>query len=162
MKKTTRQHTTLRLAAIVLALWGAAGIASAGSGRCVTAVIPTAFALPDGSVHEAGPLRICHDRDYSPVAGLHTTWVHANAVASFISRMDLSEGAERNAAPYLQFLDLHTGVWLLQGYAVPEGGRYRTFELGPARPARGAGLDLERIAQMLDEEDVVLVAAAAR
>lgn len=159
MRQHTKRHATARLALLaVVAVLGVAGLASAGSsGRCVTAVIPSAFTLPDGSVHAAGPLRICHDRDYSPVAGLHTTWVDGKPVGTFLSYLGESEGP--GGEPYVQFADLHSGVWLLQGYAVAERGHYRTYRIESFGPRRGKALDLDRMAQGIRPDDVVLVAA---
>jgi len=68
---TERDRNGLWKLGILLA-FGLLVCASAAWGQdaCVTAAVPSAFTLPDKSVHAAGRLTVCTSRALTPVVGL--------------------------------------------------------------------------------------------
>jgi hypothetical protein len=98
---------------------------------CVRADIAETFVLPDGSQHPAGPLRICLDRDYSPVAGLHTIAADGRTSGMFLSRRVKPE-VDSPHAPQVAFVRDASGVlcfgatpWLAVAASRPTGWRRR-------------------------------------
>jgi len=105
------------------------------TGRCIRARVDAPIVLPDGSRHPAGALKICASRVHSPVAALHETRIDGRNVGLYPSRTGLNEETSSSAAePYLVFQRDAAGDMVLQGYAVPEGDRMRTFLM--AQPDR--------------------------
>jgi len=97
--------------------------------RCVRAELPRSVVLPDGTVHAPGLLRICMARRYSPVAGLHETWVNGSFAGLFLSRVGQSEGpVERNGA-FVFFRRNDADQWELHGYALPDGDGLVTYRM---------------------------------
>jgi len=122
----------LGLAAVAIATVLAMPLAwSGGSGRCISASLPEALILPDGSVHEAGLLRICLEREFSPVAGLHRAYVDGRAVGRFLSRAGRSEAVDDDRQPFIVLRRTGDGPLVLEGYADPDGDRYRTYLVEP-------------------------------
>jgi hypothetical protein len=99
---------------------------------CVRADIAETFVLPDGSQHPAGQLRICLDRDYSPVAGLHTIAADGHATGRFLSRRVKPEVGSPEA-PQVAFVRDAAGVLVLRGYTLAHGGRVDAYWMAPAR-----------------------------
>jgi hypothetical protein len=139
---------------------------SGGSGRCISASVPEALILPDGSLHEAGLLRICLDREFSPVAGLHRAYVDGRAVGRFLSRAGQSEAAADDEKPFVVLRRDRRGALVLEGYADPVGGRLNTYLIqspGHAsydvvshwRTARSVAAEGDR-----QDHEVILLAAA--
>ena len=106
---------------------------AAGPGGCISAVIPDAIVLPDGSVHEAGKLRVCYSRDYSPVAGLHQTYINGRAVGMFISQHSATELTSDTDEAFFVFRRTGFGELELEGYAMPNGNGLDTFLIGASR-----------------------------
>ena len=104
---------------------------------CVRADIEEPFVLPDGSRHPAGLLRICLDRDYSPVAGLHSIVASDQRTGTFLSRRVRPEGA-RQASPQLAFVRNPAGALVLRGYTLERGGKVDAYWLEPPRGKRAA------------------------
>ena len=99
---------------------------------CVRADVAEAFVLPDGSQHPAGQLRICLDRDYSPVAGLHTIAADGRTSGMFLSRRVKPE-VDSPDAPQVAFVRDASGVLVLRGYTLARGGRVEAYWMAPAR-----------------------------
>lgn len=103
--------------------------------RCVSADVDSPIVLPDGSRHPAGSVKICMSRAHSPVASFHETCVNGSQIGMYPSRTFLNEEDEAGVRdPYMVFRRDSSGQLVLQGYAVPEGRRMRTFLM--AHPAR--------------------------
>ncbi len=117
----------------------ATGTVSAQSvGDCLTADVPAPVVLPDGSTHDAGSLRICLTRVYSPVSGLHETSVDGATAGLLRSRRGTGEDAvvER---PYILFQRTARGALRLIGYAWEEDGQMVSYRVA-APAAGGTGL----------------------
>ena len=78
-----------RAAALILTLVAVAGSASASTQVCSTAEVEEPFQLPDGSLHDAGTLTICLDRESSPVSFLHHAYVDRVPVGMMNSDREL-------------------------------------------------------------------------
>jgi hypothetical protein len=103
--------------------------------RCISADVDSPIVLPDGSRHPAGSVKICMSRAHSPVASFHETRVNGSQIGMYPSRTFLNEEAEAGTRdPYMVFRRDPHGHLVLQGYAVPEGQRMRTFLM--AHPGR--------------------------
>lgn len=134
-----------------------------GSGRCISALVPDPMVLPDGSVQPAGLLRICLARAFSPVAGLHETYVDGRAVGRFISRAAQAEAGGEAETPFFVFRRSPAGALVLEGYADPRGNRLNTYLVRKTgepdvithwQTAREIGAEGGR------QDDVILLAAA--
>ena len=123
----------LALAAAGLLCAGAAG--AEGSGRCVTAIVPWAFELPDGSVYPAGPLTLCLSRVYDPVTGLHELRVERRPVGLFMSRFGEGE-ATSEAIPVVVFEARGGEPHKLAGYAWPGRAGLETYRFYDPRATR--------------------------
>ena len=134
---TMRSHRQVRLLLALGAaalLWpGAAG--AAGSGRCVTAIVPWAFELPDGSVYPAGPLTLCLSRVYDPVTGLHELRVERRPVGLFMSRVGEGEAASETT-PVVVFEARGGEPHKLAGYAWPGRAGLETYRFYDPRATR--------------------------
>jgi len=124
-----RNRLAILTGSLVLLLF--AGAAHANLGRCVWAEVPSPIVMPDGSSHPAGAIRVCLSLEYSPVAGLHKTYVGGEFAGMFLSRRALSEGpAEEDLkSAYFMFQRNGEGELVLLGYALPAGDRFQTFRM---------------------------------
>jgi hypothetical protein len=95
--------------------------------QCVRATLDEPFLLPDGSWHRAGLLRICLDRAYSPVAGLHTIQAVDGGTRTYLSRHGLAEAAVELRAPRILFARDGRRTLTLLGYAVATEGGTRIY-----------------------------------
>ena len=126
--------TTLALA-VCIASGSAMG---QGFGRCVVADVPSPIVLPDDTIHAAGSLKVCFDRLYSPVAGLHATFVGGRSVGLFVSRLDESEGLDRLQQPFFVFGRNRDGQLVLEAYAWPDDERFYIYRVRGAGPVSDA------------------------
>ena len=113
----------------------AAGHVEAQPRTCVRATVDEPFVLPDGSRHPAGLLRICLDRDYSPVSGLHTIVSEDHTPGWFLSRRIRVEG-EDAASPRMAFVRDSSGALRLRGYTLARGIRVEAYWIEPPRGVR--------------------------
>jgi hypothetical protein len=120
---------------IALGLLVLPGSAAAGQrGVCTSADVAETFLLPDGTMHEAGRITLCTEREYSPVRWLHAAYVDRMPVAMLISRSGSSEGRGTDLRPFFVFDRDAQGLLHLAGYAVPTGrGALTTYRMDPAR-----------------------------
>ena len=147
--RPTRSNRMLRIAAPLVAvllggLLGGTPVQATGRGTCVRAELPWPVVLPDGTRHAAGLLRICYDRSYTPVAGLHRTFVDGDFVGMFISRRVQSEGPVPNQAPFMLFRRDVDERWRLQGYALPDGTGLVSYRLTDTSKSRRGGAREQR------------------
>lgn len=138
-RTTPEPRTVLLLAALALALCIASGsVMGQGFGRCAVADVPSAIVLPDDTVHPAGALKVCFDRIYSPVAGLHVTYLDGRSVGMFVSRMDQSEGLGGQQEPFFVFGRNRDGQLVLEAYAWPDHERFYIYRVRGAGPLSAA------------------------
>jgi hypothetical protein len=105
--------------------------------RCITADVDSPVVMPDGSRHPAGSVKICMSRAHSPVTSFHVTRVNGSQIGLYPSRTFLNEEIDAGNDAYMVFRRNASGELVLQGYAVPEGHRMRTFLM--AHPSRVYG-----------------------
>ena len=117
--------------ALVILTFGARQV-EAQPRTCVRATVEEPFVLPDGSRHPAGLLRICLDRDYSPVSGLHTIVSEDRGPGWFLSRRNRVEG-EDAASPRMAFVRDSSGALRLRGYTLARGHRVEAYWIEPPR-----------------------------
>jgi hypothetical protein len=145
--------------AIVTALFIPSIAVASEVGRCVTADIPSDIVLPDGSLHAAGPLRICLSVDYNPVSGLHKTYVDGKLQGLFVSRRIESEDVDSRQDPYIQFHRMPSGELFLRGYGIPIGTRLMTYRMRPMKQRKNLPeQDRFAIAPGTELEPVIFVA----
>lgn len=163
--RNDRSHWPILAALAFAAVLLAPAAWSGGSGRCIITSVPDPLVLPDGSVHPAGQLRICLTQEFSPVAGLHETWLNGQPVGRFVSRTGQAEAGDGTETPFVVFRRTRGGELVLEGWADPRGRRLNTYlvrTVGQAQPemiahwreARELGAKGEPL------EDVILLAAA--
>ncbi len=122
--KTQHSRLSLKISRVVVfvaLLFAASGLGWAGQGRCVTADIPGEFVLPNGSVHEAGALKLCLERTHSPVAAHHRLYVEGHAVQMVQSRIGRSESPSGDEQFALFYRNALNQLELI-GYARRDGG----------------------------------------
>jgi len=156
----------LVFAALALAVCIASGSAMAqGFGRCVVADVPSAVVLPDDTVHAAGSLKVCFDKLYSPVAGLHVTYVDGRSVGMFVSRLDESEGLGGLQQPFFVFARNRAGRLVLEAYAWPDNDKfyiYRVRGAGPVSDAQRTAVKQARPELGVGEAEETMFLVAAR
>jgi len=127
MRKNNTSAKVTGAALLVLLLSSSLAWAG-GSGRCATVQLPRPVILPDGSLHSATTLRICHRSRLSPVAGVHEISVDGMQQIMAQSYVGKSEGpAERH--PVVVFQPTTSGAYRLVGYAWPDRSNMQTYLL---------------------------------
>lgn len=99
------------------------------AGTCITAEVDEAVRLPDGNIHDAGVIKLCLDRDYSPVASLHLAYIDDESIGMVTSRRGTSEGDADG--PFMMFVRRQDGMLQLYGYALPGAGQMSTYMFKP-------------------------------
>ena len=132
------------------------------TGRCARAAVPWPVTLPDGSVHDAGTLKLCLQQMWTPASGLHEIRVNEHPMGVFISRLGRTEGLV-DTTPMMVFERSVTDRYSLIGYAWPDGDAMRTYTL------RKFGKVSETVSKRASmplferpDTDIVLVAALAQ
>jgi len=97
-------------------------------GICVTANVPEAFTLPDGTVHAAGRLVLCSFRTFTPVVGLHRVWTDGEGASLVMSRRVRSEETAESR-PVLLFERAPGTLLDLVGYVLPDSGKSWSYAL---------------------------------
>jgi hypothetical protein len=91
-------------------------------GSCYFARMHEAFALPDGSSHVPGMLRVCVVREWSPSQTLYSIFVDGQAVGGFLGRRECRARMALDARPVFQFVRSADGVLRFTGYALMDPG----------------------------------------
>jgi len=97
-------------------------------GACVTANVPEAFTLPDGSEHAAGRLTLCALQAFTPVVGLHSVRVDGTGASLAMSRRAVPE-QYADARSEILFRRAPDGALDLVGYVVPFGDRSWSYTM---------------------------------
>lgn len=154
------RHIALRSLALTAALVASTvTVTTAGAGEngtCVSAEIPFAFALPDGSTHDAGTLRMCVERSFTPVQTIHAVAIAGRPVGLVLSRRTVAEATDA-AEPILLFNRRGDEPAVLLGYSVPMGRRSVAYRLDGAKDQ---ALWAAQKAPLLSKD--ILVAVSAR
>jgi len=135
MRARRSHHTALALSGVVavgLFLFSGPGLAG-DRGRCFSVEIEEPFQTPDGASHEAGTLTVCKGMTHSPISSLHHTYKDGLPVAMLFSRHGSSEGLSADGRAFFMLNRDGKGMLHLDGYAVPDGKRMKTFRLDLAR-----------------------------
>ena len=135
-------------------------------GGCIRAEVPAPVVLPDGRVEQAGELRICLTRMYSPVAGLHKTSVNGRNVGLFISSRESVRSTNNHEEPYSVFIKNGGAEYELVAYALRDGDRQVTYTVGGSRvrsywTARKKNRQPEPVA-VAEDDPLILLAANLR
>ena len=107
-------------------------------GSCVVVESPSDVRLPDGTVAERGTLRLCIERNLSPVTVLHEVSANGIPLGLYAARAERSEGSSL-PRPVVAFTPRADGTLALSGYA--EGGgrtvtcRFAAAPAGREKPA---------------------------
>jgi hypothetical protein len=132
-----RRHLELpvRLAVLLtVGLWASASALWAQDrGACVTANVPEAFTLPDGSEHAAGRLTLCALQEFTPVVELHSVSVDGTGVGLAMSRRAVPEAYVDTRSSFL-FRRAPDGVLDFVGYVVPFGGKAWSYTMDRSGP----------------------------
>ena len=136
--------------------------AAAQPPTCVRASIAEPFVLPDGTRHPAGTLRICLDRDYSPVAGLHTIVAADGTAGAFLSRREKAETEASRAVPMIAFVRDASQSLALLGYTIPRGEQTLVYWIESPRGRRTAPRESLVVRDAGAEETLWLAASAVR
>lgn len=149
-----------RVLLFVITLLVTSGLGWAGQGRCVRADIPGVFVLPDGSVHDAGALKLCLERTHSPVAAHHRIYVEGHAVQMVQSRIGYGVGPSGDQ-PFVVFHRTALNQLELIGYARRDSGDATTHILVDRDQPVVTTSDVlnDRIGKKEEKKELVLVAA---
>ena len=101
---------------------------SESRGQCARIEAPWPIVLPDGSIHEAGSLKLCLQQMWTPASGLHEIRVNERTIGMFMSRVGTSEQPVESV-PIVVFQRNGTDEHHLVGYAWPDGESMRTYFL---------------------------------
>ena len=104
---------------------------------CVTARVPEAYVLPDGSEHEAGKLSLCLSETLSPVTGLHRMSVEGHTLGLARSRRSLAES--RDVTDPLVLFRRRGGRLELVGYVVRIDRKTWSYALADPEPEPAPG-----------------------
>lgn len=108
-----------RVAGFALILCVLGGLdAAAQSSACLRATLDWEFALPDGSMHAPGAIRVCLERNLSPVSGLHKIQTGSQTAGLFRSRSGRAEEDPGEEPGWLVFSDVPGRPPLFIGYSV--------------------------------------------
>ena len=132
MKNPRRTRWTLTVALGVVVVLAPSLAWSQDRGQCALIEAPWPMVLPDGSVHEAGSLKLCLQQMWTPASGLHEIRVNGASIGLFMSSVGTSEEPVESV-PVVVFQRNGTDEHYLVGYAWPDGEAMRTYIL------RGSG-----------------------
>jgi hypothetical protein len=135
-------------------------------GGCIRAEVPAPIVLPDGRVEQAGELKICLTRLYSPVSGLHKTSVNGHGVGIFISNRESVRSTDKDQRPYFVFIRNGGAEYELVAYALRDGDRLVTYTVGGSRvrsywTARRKNRQ-PQLAAPVEDDPLILLAANLR
>jgi hypothetical protein len=137
------------------------GSAEDAFAECVSIRLDAPVRLPDGSVHEAGSLRLCDSIRFSPVSSLHATYVNGASLGYLQSHRKRSEaGGEESPVVYFSRNDL--GQLELVGYVVPGADASVTYMFTEvlAGAPRAAASSRKPLSHPLRQPQLVAVAVS--
>ena len=160
IKRAVRCVTVLTL---VMVAFAGSPAWSESSGRCAWVEVPWPTTLPDGSMHEAGAIKLCLQQMWTPASGLHEIQINGASFGLFMSRVGRNEGRIEDV-PMVVFQKNATGQHHLIGYAWPDGDAMRTYVLhqsGKASSTMARSKRKKRL-PLFETEDHEIVAALIR
>jgi hypothetical protein len=130
MREPCDRNVPVRLASILVIGLAAGASASWAQdrGTCVTANVPEAFTLPDGTEHAAGRLTLCALEAFTPVVELHNVWVDGSGSRLAMSRRAVPEAYADTRSAFLFRRDPDGGLALV-GYVVPFGDKSWSYTM---------------------------------
>jgi hypothetical protein len=126
-----RRPGTRSLPGFILLAALVAGVPASNAGAreaCVTAQVPEAFTLPDGTSHPAGRITLCAVMAMSPATGVHRLWLDGEGASLVLSHRTIAE-TPPDSSPSLLFKRDARGVLDFVGFVVPDGRRAWTYAL---------------------------------
>jgi len=132
---THRRSNRIPLGLMLVAGLGACSAAAwaQDTGACVSAIVPEAFTLPDGSVHAAGRITLCTHEVLSPAVGLHRLSVDGDGTSLAMSQRSRPREFDGARATIL-FRRVPGGPLDLVGYVVPFGKKAWSYTLRHSNP----------------------------
>jgi hypothetical protein len=124
-----------RLAAVLVCLAVGGAAWAVVPAHCIAIDVPAPFVLPDGTVYPAGELRLCLNRNFNPVTGLHRVYIEHMPVGFLMSRVTNAE-TPKEAAPSALFY-AEGGRLRLVGYTVASNGKVFSYRLWNSRALPG-------------------------
>jgi len=145
-------------AAIFIGLAACATTALAqDTGACISATVPEAFTLPDGSLHAAGRITLCTHQVLNPSVGLHRVWVDGDGASLVMSKRSRPNEFDGDHAAVL-FRRVPGEPLNLVGYVVPYGHKAWSYTL---RHTNGSGFaETEAISQSRPVGEMVTLLAS--
>jgi hypothetical protein len=150
------------VAIVVAVLVASPSLIAQQRGRCAVTELPGKLVLPDGTVHDAGEVKICFEGWHNPSSGRHVIFVDGKKWGYLLSRSGNSDKSTTQV-PVFVFTPRteHHHVRLL-GYAWPDGDGMSVHVLHrPGRKVSRSLSDARALLDHADEERFVLVAARA-
>lgn len=121
MRRHRARSPHVALVPVVIALAMAVPSTALARGGCVVADVPAPVVLPDGSVHPAGPLRLCLERNLNPVAEMHRISIAGGPQGMFVGQRRRAELDVRHAS--MVFYRADNDDWVLVGLLEPARSR---------------------------------------
>jgi hypothetical protein len=123
--------------AVGLAACASAALAQE-SGVCITATVPEAFTLPDGTVHGPGQFKLCTVQAFTPAIGVDHVWVRGEGADFEMSRMVATE-ARGDSVSVVLFRRVPGSPLEFAGCVLPTGGKSWSYTLGRSDRTGTAG-----------------------
>ena len=123
------------LAAVLVCLAAGGAAWAVVPAHCIAIDVPAPFVLPDGTVYPAGELRLCLNRNFNPVTGLHRVYIEHMPVGFLMSRVSNAE-TPKEAGPSVLFYS-DGGHLRLVGYTIASNGKVFSYRLWNPRAAPG-------------------------
>lgn len=127
------------------------------AGACISASVPEAFTLPDGSLHAAGRITLCTHQVLNPSVGIHRVSVDGDAASLVMSRRSRPNEFDGDHAAVL-FRRVPGEPLDLVGYVVPFGHQAWSYTL--RRASGNAFTGTEAIAKTRPEGEMVTLLAS--
>jgi len=135
LAKRSALRVSSRLAAVLVCLTVGGAAWAVVPAHCIAIDVPAPFVLPDGTVYPAGELRLCLNRNFNPVSGLHRVYIEHMPVGFLMSRVSKAE-TPKDAGPSVLFYS-DAGQLRLVGYTVASNGKVFSYRLWNSRAAPG-------------------------
>jgi hypothetical protein len=126
------------LAAVLVCLTVGGAAWAVVPAHCIAIDVPAPFVLPDGAVYPAGELRLCLNRNFNPVSGLHRVYIDGIPRGFLLSRIANAE-IPKDVTPSALFYG-ESGRLRLVGYTVAANGRVFSYLLWNGHAASGVAV----------------------